>query len=79
MTANVGTMSGILVEHIESKRQFGTPRRIRESNFNEMAYYYYYSHHHHRRRRHHYHDKFYLTSEGQVVWGACEHGNGCFD
>jgi len=28
MTANVGTMSGILVEHIESKRQFGTPRRI---------------------------------------------------
>jgi len=64
MTANMGTMYGIFVEHIGSKRQFGTPRRIRESNFNERGYYYYYYCHHH---HHHHHDKFYLTSEGQVV------------
>jgi len=73
MTVKMGTVYGILVENVESKRQFETPRRIRESSFNERGYYYYHHHYHH----HHY-DKFYLTSEGQVV-GACEHGNGCFD
>jgi hypothetical protein len=77
MTAKMRTMYGILAVHTESKRQFGTPRLIQESNFNERGYYYYYYyyyHHHH----HNHHDKFYLTSEGRAV-GACEHGNGCFD
>jgi hypothetical protein len=34
---------GILVEYIESKRQFGTPGLIRECNFNKRGYYYYYT------------------------------------